>query len=240
MTAPSPLLGSPLPGYIMPRGSSWSGGQFGVTSTLAEHLASGRAAGTDIARYPRAAGDPVYCMRAGVVYQKYIQPYHNPPQIGDGALIVRVKHAEGNTGYAHLQSFASGIYVGVYVGQGQLIGRVGYSGTAVNSPHLHTHWQDNAGVHHEVYNQMEQSRNLQYNAGVVGVRIRAQAGLAGSIKATVGATEIVRADGKWIAHHDAILTRLKVVHVYRDGYWWEPIEVGGLQGWTARPFIHFV
>lgn len=237
---PSPLLAPPLPGYIMPSGSSWSGGTFGVTSTLAQHIASGRASGTDMARYPRAAGDPVYCMRNGVVYQKYVQPMHNPPQIGDGALIVRVRHAEGNTGYAHLQSFASGIYVGAPVKQGQLIGRVGYSGTTQNSPHLHTHWQDNAGVHHEVYNQLEQSRNLQYNAGVAGVRIRGYAGLTGPIKATVTANGIIRADGKKIAERSAILTRLRVVHVLKDGYWWEPISVGGLEGWTARNFIHFV
>lgn len=241
MTAPYPLLRAPLPGYIMPKGSTWSGGQFGVTSTLQDHINAGRNKGTDIANYPRSTGAQVRCMRTGVIYQKYVQPYHNPAQIGDGALIIRIRSKEGNHGYAHLKAFAWGMYVGKTVTAGTVIGYVGHSGTKVNSPHLHTHWQDNAGVHREVYLQMEQSRNMQFNSTVVGVRLRTAPSLSGSIWGSVGAGGIVRkSDGKKVAERSAILIRRRVVAVYKDGYYWMPISVAATSLWTAKNFIHFV
>jgi hypothetical protein len=238
MSAPFPLLQSPLPGYIEWKGASVDNGRQVVVSTLADHIATGRGKGTDIAPYPTLPGQPVRLGRKMYCYQKYRQPYHNPPQVGDGALIARFKDGTGNQGFAHLASFGP-ISVGYWYNAGQLVGYQGKTGTS--HVHLHTHWQTPDGVHHEVYWQLEQSRNLQFNAGVNGVRIRSMPGTSAAIIGTAGPGGIVRkSDGKVIAPLSAVLTRRHVVHVFKDGYWWEPIAVGGLSGWTARPFIHFV
>jgi murein DD-endopeptidase MepM/ murein hydrolase activator NlpD len=56
---------------------------------------------------------------------------------GAGGNQVRIRHAAGmETYYLHLSAFAKGIRAGVRVDQGQLIGRVGATGTATG-PHLH-------------------------------------------------------------------------------------------------------
>jgi murein DD-endopeptidase MepM/ murein hydrolase activator NlpD len=238
MAAPSPLLKSPLPGYIFPPGSTWSGGAFGVISTLAQHIATGRGKGTDIANFPTTEGAPVRLMRDGTCYQKYIQPMHNPPEIGDGALIVRFKHAEGNTGYAHLSKFGA-VYIGKFYKAGTIVGYVGKTGTS--HPHLHTHWQGNDGIHREMYVRLEQSRNLQFNAGVVGVNIRTAPGLAGAVWGSCQAAGLVRkSDGKVVAPHDAVLIRRRTVTVVKDGYEWMPFTLAGAAVWSARPFMHFV
>ena len=50
--------------------------------------------------------------------------------------MVRIRHAGGyQTAYLHLSAFAPGIHAGARVAQGDLIGRVGSSGTATG-PHL--------------------------------------------------------------------------------------------------------
>ena len=55
---------------------------------------------------------------------------------GGGGNQVRIRHADGyETYYLHLSSFGPGIRAGVRVDQGQLIGRVGATGTATG-PHL--------------------------------------------------------------------------------------------------------
>jgi murein DD-endopeptidase MepM/ murein hydrolase activator NlpD len=55
---------------------------------------------------------------------------------GGGGRQVRLRHAGGiESYYLHLSSFAKGIRAGIRVDQGQLIGRVGMSGTATG-PHL--------------------------------------------------------------------------------------------------------
>ena len=55
---------------------------------------------------------------------------------GGGGRQVRLRHAGGlESYYLHLSAFAKGIRAGVHVDQGQLIGRVGMSGTATG-PHL--------------------------------------------------------------------------------------------------------
>jgi murein DD-endopeptidase MepM/ murein hydrolase activator NlpD len=55
---------------------------------------------------------------------------------GEAGRMVRIRHAGGyKTAYLHLSGFASGIRPGVRVEQGQLIGRVGSSGSATG-PHL--------------------------------------------------------------------------------------------------------
>jgi murein DD-endopeptidase MepM/ murein hydrolase activator NlpD len=56
---------------------------------------------------------------------------------GAGGNQVRIRHTGGvETFYMHLSGFGPGIRRGVSVGQGQLIGRVGATGTATG-PHLH-------------------------------------------------------------------------------------------------------
>ena len=55
---------------------------------------------------------------------------------GEAGRMVRIRHSGGyQTAYLHLSAFASGIRPGIRVDQGQLIGRVGESGTATG-PHL--------------------------------------------------------------------------------------------------------
>jgi murein DD-endopeptidase MepM/ murein hydrolase activator NlpD len=55
---------------------------------------------------------------------------------GEAGRMVRVRHTGGyHTAYLHLSSFAPGLRVGIRVNQGDLVGRVGSSGTATG-PHL--------------------------------------------------------------------------------------------------------
>ncbi|MEP6918750.1 MAG: M23 family metallopeptidase, partial [Acidobacteriota bacterium] len=55
---------------------------------------------------------------------------------GGGGNMVHMRHASGfETYYLHLSAFGAGIRSGVHVSQGQLIGRVGATGTATG-PHL--------------------------------------------------------------------------------------------------------
>ncbi len=56
---------------------------------------------------------------------------------GGGGRTVRVKHASGyESEYMHMSAIASGIRPGARVGQGELVGNVGMTGTATG-PHLH-------------------------------------------------------------------------------------------------------
>ncbi len=64
---------------------------------------------------------------------------------GGGGRQVRIRHAGGfETYYLHLSSFAKGIRAGARVDQGDLIGRVGASGTATG-PHLDFRLRKNGG-----------------------------------------------------------------------------------------------
>jgi murein DD-endopeptidase MepM/ murein hydrolase activator NlpD len=146
-------LANPLPGVIVAKGEAHAPGQFRVTSTLADHIASGRAKGTDFSN--GKCGAPVFAMEAGLIYRRYIQD--TPGLIGDGALVVRIRHANGgDTGYAHLASFAPGIKVGVTVRRGQQIGTLGTSGA--DACHLHAHYQDAGGTHRECFDLLGQNQ----------------------------------------------------------------------------------
>jgi murein DD-endopeptidase MepM/ murein hydrolase activator NlpD len=146
-------LASPVPGVIVAKGKAHAPGQFRVTSTLADHIASGRGKGTDV--FNGECGAPVFAMEAGLVYQRYIQ--NTPGLIGHGARIVRIRHANGsNTGYAHLASFAPGIEVGVNVSRGQQVGTLGISGA--DACHLHAHYQDAGGTHREFFDLLDQNQ----------------------------------------------------------------------------------
>jgi murein DD-endopeptidase MepM/ murein hydrolase activator NlpD len=73
-------------------------------------------------------GAPVVAVEAGSVI--------SAGWSGGGGNMVRIKHASGfESYYLHLSAFAKGIRVGRRVDQGELIGRVGMTGTATG-PHL--------------------------------------------------------------------------------------------------------
>ncbi len=78
--------------------------------------------------YAASTGTPVVAVADGVVL--------SAGWAGAGGRQVRIRHAGGlESYYLHLSSFAKGIRGGARVDQGQLIGRVGASGT-VTGPHL--------------------------------------------------------------------------------------------------------
>ena len=73
-------------------------------------------------------GTPVLAVAAGVV--------ELAGWSGEAGRMVRIRHASGyKTAYLHLSGFAPGITVGARVQQGEMIGRVGMTGTATG-PHL--------------------------------------------------------------------------------------------------------
>ena len=117
-------LGNPLPGRNQAKDETWQGTPiFRVTSTFAEHVASGRGPGIDFGN--GRAGDPVMACEAGVV-----QTFQDP----NGALVVRVRHSPSLfTGYAHLSVFT--VVTGETVYRGQQVGTVGSTGA--DAAHLH-------------------------------------------------------------------------------------------------------
>jgi murein DD-endopeptidase MepM/ murein hydrolase activator NlpD len=78
--------------------------------------------------YAAPIGAPVVAVSAGTVV--------SAGWSGGGGNMVRLRHGSGyESYYLHLSSFARGIRPGVHVDQGQLVGRVGATGTATG-PHL--------------------------------------------------------------------------------------------------------
>jgi murein DD-endopeptidase MepM/ murein hydrolase activator NlpD len=78
--------------------------------------------------YGAPAGAPVVAVAAGTVT--------SAGWSGGGGNMVHIRHASGfETFYLHLSAFGRGIRTGAHVDQGQLIGRVGATGTATG-PHL--------------------------------------------------------------------------------------------------------
>ena len=78
--------------------------------------------------YAAPTGTPVVAVANGVVV--------SAGWAGGGGRQVRIRHASGfESYYLHLSAFAKGISAGAHVDQGQLIGRVGSTGTATG-PHL--------------------------------------------------------------------------------------------------------
>jgi murein DD-endopeptidase MepM/ murein hydrolase activator NlpD len=78
--------------------------------------------------YGAPAGSSVVAVAAGTVVSANYS--------GAGGNMVHLKHAGGfETYYLHLSSFAVGVRPGAHIGQGQLVGRVGMTGSATG-PHL--------------------------------------------------------------------------------------------------------
>lgn len=123
---------NPVPGRIQGQAEPWAGTPtFRVTSTFAQHVASGRGAGIDFGN--GRGGDAVLSAEAGTILANFIDP-------GNGARIVRVRHdSQTVTGYAHLAS--APLPVWTVVARGQQIGTVGMTGATAN----HLHWGVNIG-----------------------------------------------------------------------------------------------
>jgi murein DD-endopeptidase MepM/ murein hydrolase activator NlpD len=78
--------------------------------------------------YGAPLGAPVVAVASGTVV--------SAGWSGGGGNMVRIRHASGfESYYLHLSGFAKGIRSGVHIDQGELIGRVGATGTATG-PHL--------------------------------------------------------------------------------------------------------
>ena len=78
--------------------------------------------------YAAATGTPVVAVADGVVV--------SAGWAGAGGRQVHIRHAGGlESYYLHLSAFAKGVRAGAHVDQGQLVGRVGATGT-VTGPHL--------------------------------------------------------------------------------------------------------
>jgi len=238
--APAYVLGSPLPGIIRPpsysSAAAYAAHEFKEICNMACHVAKNHGHGCDF--WNGRAGDPIFAMAAGKVVQRYKQ--NTPGQIGHGSLIIVIKQANGrDNGYAHLASFAANTEVGKSIGRGQIIAKVGNTGTT--SPHLHTHDRKGTGDAREIWNLLEQNHGVQFNAGTNGVNIRSAPGLAGALYAVCRTAGIYRkSDNKYLGAHDMVLKARAAAHVYKDGYWWEPKLLGTTPVWMARNFIHFV
>jgi murein DD-endopeptidase MepM/ murein hydrolase activator NlpD len=119
-------LGNPVRGYIAPRGTVVPAGSFVVTSTFAEHVASGRGGGIDIG--DQKCGSDIIAMGRGKVTAAYRDP--------NGSYIVRyalLDYPGYEAGLAHMPSLETS--VGVTFAKGTLLGHIGTSGAT--ACHLH-------------------------------------------------------------------------------------------------------
>lgn len=122
------MYGNPVVGYIRSRGVNPSPGEFVVTSTFAEHVASGRGHGVDIGN--GRCGDPIFAMADGKVTLAGL--------VGD-AKVVRIAHPAFpgyESGYAHLATI--GVKLGQIVKRGEQIGTLGATGATACHLHLGT------------------------------------------------------------------------------------------------------
>jgi murein DD-endopeptidase MepM/ murein hydrolase activator NlpD len=142
------MFGNPVRGRIRPPGSPVKIGSFRVTSSFAEHVASGRGEGIDIGN--GRCGAPILAMADGTVTFA--------GKLGD-AKVVRVGHPQfpgHESGYAHLSSIARRIKVGVIVKRGERIGRLGMTGA--DACHLHLGLKLN-GAEIDSWPLLEQNRD---------------------------------------------------------------------------------
>lgn len=204
---------------------------------MAQHMAVGQGKGTDFGN--TRCGAPVLAMAAGTVYSRYIQPKHNPPLVGDGSLIIRLRHIEGwTTGYAHMSSFAAGTSVGSVVQRGQMIGPEGGSGGV--PCHLHADSRLN-GVAVDLETRLEQNHNFQFNDGLSMVNLREAPSTAAVIWGTARPTGIFHGAVR-VADAKETLLRRTEASVTANGYEWLPFTIpqSATPLWVARNFVHFL
>ena len=134
----APIFTNPVNGFI--HDGAWVrpslSHEFKVTSTFAQHVASGRGGGIDIGN--GYCGDPVFAMAGGVVsYAGLIAAVDaNGKPLPNPAKLVRIRHPQFpgyETGYLHLATI--GVSLGQIVAPGQQIGTVGMTGAS--ACHLH-------------------------------------------------------------------------------------------------------
>lgn len=123
--------------------------------------------------YAAPAGTPVHAVADGtIIFADWG---------GGGGNTIKIRHAGGlQTGYLHLQKFASGIKEGVYVTQGQTIGYVGSTGTSTG-PHLdYRIWQNGTPIDPlKITQQPSEPIGEKYKASFEAVRDRVIAELNG-------------------------------------------------------------
>jgi murein DD-endopeptidase MepM/ murein hydrolase activator NlpD len=104
---------------------------------------------------------------------------------GGGGNQIRLRHAGGfETYYLHLSSFARGIRAGARVDQGQLIGRVGSTGTATG-PHLDFRLRKNGAFVDPVRERRRQPPGQPIPASQLDAYRAARDGFLQQISATV-------------------------------------------------------
>lgn len=120
-------LGNPVRGHIYGEGEAHPVGAYVVTSTFAEHVASGRGPGIDIGN--GTCGFEIISMGRGRVAEAFVDP-------GNGAMIVRydlLDYPGYRAGLAHMPSIETS--VGVTFPMGVTLGHCGMSGAV--ACHLH-------------------------------------------------------------------------------------------------------
>ena len=136
--------------------------------------------------YAAPMGTPVYAVADGTVISACYA--------GGGGNTVKIKHAGGlQTGYLHLQKFASGIKAGAYVSQGDVIGYVGSTGTSTG-PHLdYRIWKDGTPIDPlKITQQPAEPIGDKYRAGFESVRDRVIAELNGEAVEPITEDDIFR------------------------------------------------
>jgi murein DD-endopeptidase MepM/ murein hydrolase activator NlpD len=120
------MFGNPVAGFIRPDKAGTVPATPHVTSTFAEHVASGRGPGVDIGGLER--GHPILAQCDGTVAQVFTA--------ANGAKVVRydsTEHPGWQPAIAHMDTLD--VRIGQAVKRGQQIGKVGSSGAA--AVHLH-------------------------------------------------------------------------------------------------------
>jgi murein DD-endopeptidase MepM/ murein hydrolase activator NlpD len=108
---------------------------------------------------------------------------------GGGGRQVRVRHAGGfETYYLHLSAFAKGIRAGAKVDQGQLIGRVGATGTATG-PHLDFRLRKNGAF----VDPVKERRRQPPGQPIPAVHMKAFAGVRDGLLRQITATILAEA-----------------------------------------------
>jgi murein DD-endopeptidase MepM/ murein hydrolase activator NlpD len=147
------MLGNPVDktGRIQAQNEVWKGTPtFRVTSTFAQHVASGRGPGIDFGNGRQ--GDAVYAMAAGKVVLAGFIGSAKVVRLIHAALATSFGGAEVGSGYAHLSTI--NVALGQVVTKGQQLGAVGMTGA--DAPHLHGGFTVN-GVERDFWPLLDQN-----------------------------------------------------------------------------------
>ena len=144
-------FGNPCIGLITPKGVPRPAGSFGVTSTFADHVASGRAPGIDIGNGGCGAG--VLAMSSGVI--SLIVPGKVGSTASIDSSIVRIRRSDGwEVGVAHLK-IGAGFALNQQIVEGVQIGTVDKIGAT--ACHVHMGAKDPSGVEVDAWPLLKQN-----------------------------------------------------------------------------------